>query len=127
MSFLKTVENDVEIVGADIWQGMEVVGSVLYNVIEAIIIDEYQVAFKQEILPLIKTAATNLQNESPGLDAKTFIPAVVAAVVPLIPQALMDIEQTAIYAITSTVAGLLGVSNNTGNQGNLAGGTQVGG
>lgn len=125
MSFLKTVEQDVETVGADIWVDIEKVGSVLYNVIEAIIVDEYQIAFKQEILPLIKQAAVNLQNESPGLNAKTFIPAVVAAVVPLIPEALQDIEQTAIFAITSTVSGLLGVSNDMGNQGVLPGGTDT--
>lgn len=119
MSFLKTVEQDVEVVAQDIWIALEKAGSILYNVIDAIIVDEYQIAFKQEILPLIKQAAINLQNESPGLDAKTFIPAVVAAVVPIIPQALKDIEQTAIFAITSTVSGLLGVSNVQGNAGNV--------
>jgi hypothetical protein len=113
MSFIKTIEQDAE----SIWAGIEKAGSIVFQVIEAVIVDEYKIAFQQEILPLIKQAAVNLQNESPGLDAKTFIPAVVAAVVPLLPIALKDIEETAIYAITSTVAGLLGVSNTTGNQG----------
>ena len=115
MSFIKTIETDAH----DVWEGIVTAGSVVYQVIENIIIDEYQIAFKTEILPLIKQAAVNLQNESPGLDAKDFIPAVVAAIVPLLPVALKDIEQTAIYAITSTVAGLLGVSNTTGNAGNV--------
>lgn len=113
MSFIKTVEADAEVV----WQEIEKVGSIVFQVIEAVIQDEYTIAFQQEILPLIKQAAVNLQNESPGLDAKTFIPAVVAAVIPILPVAFKDIEETAIYAITSTVSGLLGVSNTTGNQG----------
>lgn len=118
MSFIETVEGDAH----NVWEAIVTAGSIVYQVIEAVIVDEYQIAFKQEILPLIKQAAINLQNESPGLDAKTFIPAVVEAVVPLLPIALKDIEQTAIYAITSTVSGLLGVSNATGNQGVLASG-----
>ena len=115
MSFINTIEQDAEAV----WVEIEKVGSIVFQVIEAVIQDEYTIAFQQEILPLIKQAAVNLQNESPGLDAKTFIPAVVAAVVPLLPVALKDIEQTAIYAITSTIAGLLGVSNAQGNAGDL--------
>lgn len=121
MSFVKEIELDAEA----IWAGIEKIGSVVFQVIEAVIVDEYQIAFKQEILPLIKQAAVNLQNESPGLDAKTFIPAIVAAVVPLLPVALKDVEETAIFAITSTVSGLLGISNTTGNAGVLPGGTDT--
>lgn len=113
MSFVKTLETDVGI----IWQDVEKLGSLLDGLVEAIITEEYQVVFKNELIPLIKTAITNLQNESPGLAFNTFVPAIVAAVVPILPVALVDIEQGLIFAVTGYMATLAGVSNTTGNQG----------
>lgn len=119
MSWIKTIE-------ADLVKDFEYVGEELVAIWNAIVVAEKQ-EFVTVIVPLIKQAALNLQNESPGLDARTFIPAVVAAVLPILPVALIDIEHTAIFAIASTIAGQLGVTNDPGNQGDLAGGVQLGG
>jgi len=113
MSIWSKIETDIEAGAKIVWD--DVLGLIDY------IFAEEAVTWKTEILPLIQQAAVNLQNESPGLNAKSFIPAVVASVLPILPQALLDIEQTAIFAITSFVAQKLGVSNNTGNQGVVTG------
>ena len=116
MSWIKDVEDtivkDVEWMGAELW-----------TIFTAIIVAEKQ-EIAQEIMPLIKQAALNLQNESPGLNANQFIPAVVAAVLPILPVALADIEHTAIFTFASVIAGQLGVTNSNGNAGNLPGGVQ---
>lgn len=122
MSFLKTLETDAE----NIWEDVEKVGVLIEGLVEAIITEEYQVVFKQEIVPLIKQAATNLQNESPGLDIKSFVPDVVAAVVPILPEAIKDIEQGLIFAVTGYIATLMGVSNVQGNAGNMPAGDSSG-
>lgn len=121
MSFFKTLETDAE----NIWQDIEKAGSLIEGLVEAIIDEEYQVVFLQQIVPLIKIAATNLQNESAGLDFQDFVPAVVAAVIPILPEALKDIEQGLIIAATGYIATLMGVSNTSGNAGNLPSGTDT--
>ena len=123
MSFVQTLENDLHTV----WEDVVKLGSLIDGLIEAVITEEYQVVFKTEIVPLIKTAITNLQNEAPGLAFKDFVPAIVAAVVPILPEALKDIEQGLIFAVTGYMATLAGVSNATGNAGTLEGGIQQGG
>jgi hypothetical protein len=123
MSFFKTIEIDAGI----IWNDVEKLGSLIDGLVEAIITEEYQVVFKTELVPLVQTAITNLQNESPGLAFKDFIPAIVAQILPILPVALKDIEQGLIVATVGYLSTLAGVSNATGNAGNLAGGTQVGG
>lgn len=115
MSFVQTLETDAE----NILHDVEKFGSLMDGLVEAIITEEYQVVFKTELVPLIKQAVTNLQNESPGLAFKDFIPAVVAAVLPILPVALKDIEQGLIIATTGYIATLAGVSNETGNAGNV--------
>jgi hypothetical protein len=120
MGFVQTLETDIGIV----WNDIEKLGSLLDGLLEAIIAEEYQVVFKTELVPLIKTAITTLQNETPGLAFKDFIPAVVAAVLPLLPEALKDIEQGLIIAVTGYMATLAGVKNVAGNAGNLSGGNQ---
>jgi len=121
MSFFKTLETDAE----DILQDVEKFGSLIGGLVEAIIDEEYQVVFKQEITPLIKQAAINLQNSAPGIDIKDFVPAVVAAVVPILPVALKDIEQGLIIAVTGYIGTLMGVGNAQGNAGNLVGGVDT--
>ena len=117
MSWIKNVEDtvvkDVEWMGAELW-----------TIFTAVIQAEKQ-TIAQQIMPLLKQAAINLQNESPGLSARDFIPAVVAAILPIIPEALADIEHTAIFTFASVIAGQLGVTNAPGNQGNLAQGTDT--
>ena len=112
MSFLSIVKKDFQEV--EVWT-MDVEGE-LVSIVKAIIAAE-----KQEIVmtiwPLLKQAAVNLQNESPGLDAKTFIPALIAAVLPILPVALADLEQTAISTFCSVIAGQLNIPNTPGNQG----------
>ena len=90
-------------------------------VIQAIISAE-EVEITTQIVPLLKNAAITLQNESPGLSAATFIPALVAAVIPILPEALKDLEVTAISTFASVIAGQLNVPNQSGNTGNLIGG-----
>ena len=111
MGWLKNVEStvvkDIQWMGAELW-----------TIFTAVIAAEKQ-TIAQDIMPLIKQAALNLQNESPGLSAKDFIPAVVAAVLPILPIALADIEHTAIFTFASVIAGQLGVTNAPGNQGNV--------
>ena len=116
MSFLSVVEADLKDVEG--WIGT--VEKELVTMIEAIISAEYQTIVTQ-IIPLLKTAAVTLQNEAPGLNAQTFIPALVSAVVPVLPVALKDLQVTAISAFASVVAGQLNVPNTTGNQGVVTG------
>lgn len=117
MSFLKTVES----IGEEVIKDLEWVGEEIETIIEAVIVAEKQTIATQ-IVPLLKQAALNLQNESPGLSAKDFIPAIVAAVIPILPVALADMEHTFIFTVASTIAGQLNVTNDPGNQGNLPGG-----
>ena len=119
MNFVQTLESDL----STVWNDIEKLGSLIDGLVEAIIAEEYQVVFKTELVPLIQTAITNLQNESPGLAFKDFIPAVVAAVLPILPVALKDIEQGLVVATVGYMATLAGVSNAQGNAGNLPGGS----
>lgn len=105
MSLWKTIENDVEIV----WTDVE-------NFAEYLVGEEIN-TWKTEILPLFQSAAVTLQNEAPGLDAKDFIAALVAAVIPILPIALKDLEVTLLTAIAASVAKFFGVTNAPGNQG----------
>lgn len=116
MSFLSIVKEDLS--RLEVW-AMDVEGE-LVTIVKAIIAAEKQ-EITMQIFPLIKQAAINLQNESPGLDYKTFIPALIAAVVPIIPIAIADIEGTAISTFCSVIAGQLNVPNQPGNQGNVNG------
>ena len=112
MSFLSVVKADL----SDITSWLETVGEGIESIIKAIVSAEQQ-ELVTTIIPLFKQAAVNLQNESPGLDAKTFIPALVAAVLPILPVALADLEQTFIFTLCSQVATELSIPNTPGNQG----------
>lgn len=109
MSFLSVAITDI-----GTW--LKTVEDELVTIIKAIISAE-KVEITTTIIPLLKSAAVTLQNESPGLSAATFIPALVAAVLPILPEALKDLEVTAISTFASVVAGQLNVPNTTGNQG----------
>ena len=117
MSFLSVVEEGIKDI--EVWA--MTVEQELVIIAKAIIAAEKQ-TITMQIMPLIKNAAITLQNEAPGLNAATFIPALVAAVVPILPEALKDLEVTAISTFSSVIAGQLNVPNTTGNAGNLAGG-----
>lgn len=112
MSFISVAEEvfkDIEVWAMTIEQELVIIA-------KAIIVAEKQTITLQ-IMPLIKNAAINLQNESPGLNASNFIPALVAAVIPILPEALKDLEVTAISTFASVVAGQLNVPNAKGNAG----------
>ena len=115
MNFVQTLEADVKTVWGDIVK----LGSLIDGLVEAIITEEYQVVFKTELVPLIQNAITNLQNESPGLAFKDFIPAIVTQILPILPVALKDIEQGLVVATVGYLSTLAGVSNTTGNAGNV--------
>ena len=119
MSFVQTLENDL----STVWEDIEKLGNLIDGLVSAIITEEYQIVFKTELVPLVQTAIVNLQNESPGLAFKDFIPAVVAAILPILPVALKDIEQGLVVATVGYMATLAGVKNVTGNAGNLPGGS----
>ena len=123
MSFVQTLEADVH----EVWEDVVKLGSLIDGLVEAIIAEEYQVVFKTELVPLVQTAIKNLQNQSPGLAFKDFIPAIVAQILPILPEALKDIEQGLVVATVGYLSTLAGVSNATGNAGTLTGGTQAGG
>lgn len=112
MSFLSVAKDDIQKI--EVW-AMDVEGE-LVSIVKAIIIAEKQ-EITMVIFPLLKQAAINLQNEAPGLDAKTFIPALVGAVLPLLPEIIKDLEVTAISAFASVIAGQLNIPNTPGNQG----------
>ena len=119
MSFVQTLETDLGIV----WSDVEKLGSLIDGLVEAIIAEEYQVVFKTELVPLVQNAITSLQNSAPGMAFKDFIPTIVATVLPILPVALKDIEQGLVVATVGYLATLAGVSNVTGNAGNLPAGS----
>ena len=116
MSFIKTVENDAEAVIKVVVNDIEWVGTELEAFIKILVKDEWQEAVK-DFTGVIKNAIVTLQNESPGIDASNLIPSVVAAVVPQLPAVIKDLQQTAVFAVTSYVAGQMGVPNVPGNAG----------
>jgi VIT1/CCC1 family predicted Fe2+/Mn2+ transporter len=118
MSILSVIDTDLGYIKT--W--LITVEEELVTIIKAIIQAE-QVEITTTIIPLLKSAAVTLQNESPGLNAATFIPALVAAVIPILPVALKDLEVTAISTFASVIAGQLNVPNTTGNAGVLVGGS----
>ena len=115
MSFVQTLEADL----STVWNDVEKLTNLVTGLIEAIITEEYQVVFKTQLVPLVQTAITNLQNESPGLPFNQFVPSIVAQIVPILPEALKDIEQGLIFAVTGYMATLAAVSNTQGNAGNV--------
>lgn len=116
MSFLNTVEQDSEAVIKIIINDIEWVGTELEALIKILIKAEWQEAVK-DFTGVIKNAIVTLQNEAPGINASNLIPSVVIAVIPQLPAVLKDLEQTAIFALTSYVAGQMGVPNVQGNAG----------
>lgn len=121
MSFLNTVKQDGEAVIKIVINDVEWVGTELEAFIKILVKAEWQEAVK-DFTAVIKNAIVILQNESPGIDAKDLIPSVVGAVLPQLPAVLADLEQTAVFAVTSYIAGQMNVPNVQGNAGVLVGG-----
>lgn len=70
-----------------------------------------------DALPLVRQIATNLQNEHPGMDAQSFITALIAAAVPALEAEGIKLANTAIAIVASSVAHQLTVPDNSGNAG----------
>lgn len=88
----------------------------LWNIITAIFKAE-EMQLMADIKPMIRQIAVNLQNTQPGLDAKTFIPILVAAAIPVLEAEGVVLLHTAISAISATVAHEMGIPNTPGNAG----------
>lgn len=124
MSLWATLEADAQKAEQILEADVKIIWSDVEAFVEYLVGQEIN-TWKTQILPLFQQAAINLQNETPGLTAKNFIPALVAAVLPILPEALKDMEYTLLSAIASAIAKFFNVSNSGGNAGNLPAGEQV--
>lgn len=111
---LKTIISGIE-------NELEKGAHVLWSIIVAVFTAE-ETMLMADIKPMIQQIAINLQNAQPGLKAQDFIPALVAAVIPVLEKEGIKIAHTATSTIASTVAHELNIPDNSGNGGNLVGG-----
>lgn len=105
----------------DIETAIETGAHALWNIISAVFTAE-EAQLMADIKPMIQQIAMNLQNAQPGLKARDFIPALVAAAIPVLAAEGRVLAHTAISTISSTVAHELNIPDHEGNGGNLAGG-----
>ncbi len=70
-----------------------------------------------DALPILQKIAVTIQNEQPGLNAQNFIPALVAAAIPVLAQEGLVLVHTAVSTVAATVAHDLNIPDTTGNQG----------
>ncbi len=94
----------------------------LWDIITAVFTAE-ETQIMADIKPMIQQIAIGLQNAQPGLNAQSFIPALVAAAIPVLEKEGVVLAHTAISTVASTVAHELSVPNDPGNAGNLGGGS----
>lgn len=88
----------------------------LWNIIVAVFSAE-ELQLMADSKSIIQQIAINLQNGQPGLNAQDFIPALVAASIPVLEKEGVVLAHTAISTIAATVAHELNVPNITGNAG----------
>ena len=95
----------------------------LWDIIVAVFTAE-ETVIMADIKPMIQQIAINLQNNQPGLKAKDFIPALVAAAIPVLEAEGVKLAHTATSVIAATVAHELSIPDTAGNVGELPGGVQ---
>lgn len=105
---LTNIESEIK----KLWNGfLSVIGQV---------ISEEENILMQDSWPLIQRIAINLQNEQPGLDAASFITALIEAAVPELEKEGIKLVNTAISILASTAAHQLNVPDTAGNAGNIS-------
>lgn len=101
---------------ADIENALEQGAHKLWTIIQAVFNAE-ETQIMADITPLVKQIAVNLQNSNPGLNAQNFIPALVAAAIPVLESEGIVLAHTALSAVAATVAHEIAIPDATGNQG----------
>lgn len=115
-SFWQNILGGLKTIIAGIENELEKGAHQLWNIIVAVFNAE-ETQIMADIKPMIQKIAINLQNGQPGLNAQNFIPALVAAAIPVLEQEGILLAHTALSTIASTVAHELNISNTTGNAG----------
>jgi len=111
MNLFSTILANIEGEIKKLWYGFL---SVIGQIISA---EENQLM--QDAWPLVQKIAINLQNEQPGLDAASFISALIQAAVPELEKEGIKLVNTAVSILASTAAHQLNVPNTAGNAGNV--------
>ena len=124
MDFTTTIKNDFLALIVKLETGVKAAWGEFCHIVYTVFQAEEQAVMAQ-LMPMLKNIAVDLQNATPGMDAKTFFNTLIGEAEKALVGLGKTLAWTALATTTSTVLHDLGVTDAGGNAGNLPGGTDT--